>query len=263
MKFVSRKDWGARPRVGEATPLNLGQVRGMAVHYEGADRSLTKHDRCDDVVRGIQNLHLDEREWADIAYSFLVCRHGVIYEGRGWGVRTAANGTNEGNACFHAVCYLDDDKPDTKDVTPEALVALAEVIAECRKRGYGSEVKPHRAFKATSCPGEELTAWVARRGYDTPSRGKDTGNPPRGPQKGAQGPRTPSWYKRVLRITPDKPFIKGNDVVCVQRRLKARESGLYDFDVASKVRGFQTLHGLTPDGVVGPITASKLAEVYG
>lgn len=263
MKIVSRKNWGAQPPKDPPTKLSLGQVRGMAVHYEGADRSLTAHDKCDDVVRGIQEDHQETRGWDDIAYSFLVCRHGYVYEGRGWGVRTAANGTDDGNACFHAVCYLDDDAPDVKDVTPEALVALSEVIAECRKRGFGSEVKPHRAFKPTSCPGEELTAWVARRGYETPPECDPTGKGVRGPQRGTQGPRTPSWYKRVLRVVDGKRLTKGNDVVNVQRRLKAREDGLYGPNTAAKVRGFQKLHGLTPDGVVGPLTAAKLAEVYG
>lgn len=264
MTFVSRKQWGAKPPKDETpTKISLGQARGMAVHYEAVDRAGVKHEHCDDIVRGIQDFHQKARRWNDIAYSFLVCRHGYVYEGRGWGIRTAANGTNDSNAAFHAVCFMDDDQPGTQDATPEALSALALVIRECREKGWGSEVKPHSAFKPTSCPGNELRAWIARRGFDAPCPAPHPSKSEKTPPARPQSAKTPSWYKRVLRIEKDKPFIKGNDVVNVQRRLKARESGLYDYDVASKVRGFQELHGLAVDGVVGPKTAAKLVEVFG
>lgn len=263
MTFVSRKEWGAKPPKDQPTKINLGQARGMAVHYEAVDRAGVKHERCDDIVRAIQRFHQETRGWDDIAYSFLVCRHGFVYEGRGWGVRTAANGTNDGNAAFHAVCFMDDDQPGTQDATPEALCALALVIRECRQKGWGAEVKPHSAFKSTTCPGNELKTWIRDRGFDTPPPAPQPRAAEKTPPVRHQSAKTPSWYKRVLRIVPDKPFIKGNDVVNVQRRLKARESGLYDFDIASKVRGWQELQGLEPDGVVGPKTAAKLVEVFG
>lgn len=35
-------------------------------------------------MRSYQNLHMDDRGWWDIGYSFLIGEDGNVYEGRGW-----------------------------------------------------------------------------------------------------------------------------------------------------------------------------------
>jgi hypothetical protein len=103
MNLVTRAQWGARPRKGTPTPLN---PTGATAHWEGPHMGTFPHDQCDDKVRGIQAFHMDGRGWSDIAYNALVCPHGYVYEGRGPGVRSAANGTDAGNDADVAVCYL-------------------------------------------------------------------------------------------------------------------------------------------------------------
>lgn len=249
MQFVSRKDWGARAPE-KKTGINLGQARGIAVHYSAGDTDLDEHSRCAERVRAIQRMHMNDRGWADLAYNWLVCRHGVIFEGRGWGVRSAANGTNEGNAQFHAVCYLDDDKAGTQDVTPEARSALALVIRETWRKGWGAEVKPHSYFKSTGCPGAELRAWISSGGYkDTTPVAKPVTQPSRPPAD------------PVL-----KAGSKGQAVKDLQSRLNALiHAGLTvdgDFGPATEgaVKLFQRDRGLTPDGIVGPKTKAELAK---
>lgn len=163
MELVTRAQWGARPP-RNTTPLRNSDLLGMAVHY-----SASEYDRapevglCDDRVRAIQNYHMDAKDhkWADIAYSFLVCHHGDIFEGRGWGVRTAANGTNWGNDHFLAVCFLGADKVDRDDVTDTGRQAITSVIQECRRRVQtATAVYSHSDIKATACPGNELRAWL-------------------------------------------------------------------------------------------------------
>ena len=39
---------------------------------------------CSQIVRGIQDWHINGNGWCDIGYSFLVGGDGNIYEGRGW-----------------------------------------------------------------------------------------------------------------------------------------------------------------------------------
>lgn len=257
MNYIKRKNWGAAaPR---RTPRRLLQVqsRGIVVHYEAVDSSMDTHDKCDDRVRRTQRFHQETRGWSDIAYNWLVCRHGVIYEGRGWGVRSAANGTDEGNDGYHAVCYLDDDQRGT-DLTAAAAAAIGVVVRECGAHGFGSEVRPHSSLKPTACPGEELREWIVNQRWK-PGRAKQPpASTPAPPKPAPEGRPLPAWYKRVLRIEEGKPFIRGNDVINVQRRLHAPESGDYDFETVVKVRGFQKLKGLTPDGVVGPQTARAL-----
>lgn len=161
MDIVSRADWGARnPKT--TTALDLDQLRGMAVHYSasGAD-SPDDHARCAGRVKAIQAYHMDSNGWADLAYNWLVCKHGSIFEGRGWGLRSAAQGTNPGNDHYHATCFLGADRDGRDDVLPAGRLALHEIIAESRARyPHAWEVRPHSDFRATACPGNELRAWL-------------------------------------------------------------------------------------------------------
>ena len=159
MQFVSRAEWGAKkPR--SITKLDSG-VRGMAVHYSSAAAERKEdHTQCDDIVRQIQNYHVNSNGWADIAYNFLVCWHGWVFEGRGWGVRSAANGTDYGNGHWFAVCFLGSDVDNRDDVTDAGRRAIWEVIQECKRRYNVEQTVCHSDLKPTSCPGNELRNWV-------------------------------------------------------------------------------------------------------
>jgi hypothetical protein len=94
--------------------------------------------------------------------SHLVCRHGFVFVGRGFGARSAANGTTESNDRYFAVCFLGDDSKGRSDVTPEARSALEQLLGEYRRRyPKGTEVRPHSDFVATGCPGDELRALIS------------------------------------------------------------------------------------------------------
>lgn len=154
--FVSRGQWGARaPR----SRTKIGSpVKGVALHWEGPGMGTFQHATCAAKVRGIQNFHMDGRGWADIAYNFVVCPHGYVYEGRGIGVRSAAQGTNDGNAYYYAICGL---WGSGDPFTNEGKLGYLEAMARCRRAGAGAEVRPHRSFHATACPGDACTQWIA------------------------------------------------------------------------------------------------------
>jgi len=161
MRLVSRADWGARPPRSR-TPLDRAAQLGTAVHYSAADADeQSDHARCAIRVRAIQAFHMDARGWADIAYSYLACKHGLVYEGRGRGVRTAAQGTTAGNDAWHAVCFLGDDTPARDDVTDAGREAVRDTVLHCNAWSDATGVRPHSAFHATACPGDQLRDWVA------------------------------------------------------------------------------------------------------
>lgn len=119
------------------------------------------HERCAGRVRGAQNYHMDEKGWADIAYNWLVCKHGYVFVGRGWGVRSAAQGTDDGNDQFHAVCFLGNDTDNRSDVTKHGRYALLQLLARNIERvPTADEIRPHNYFHDTPCPGHELESFA-------------------------------------------------------------------------------------------------------
>lgn len=117
------------------------------------------HDKCAGKVRTIQNFHMDTRGWADIAYNFLVCPHGYVFEGRGWGKRSAANGTNACNEAYHAVCYLGGDGDP---FTTEAKGGFKAVRDAWQTRyGRSAQVIPHSNCVSTACPGNDIRQWIS------------------------------------------------------------------------------------------------------
>lgn len=158
MKFISRSSWGARYGRG---PTNITPGNGgVAVHYVGAGRLATiSHGRCAARVRAIESDHVNGNGWAAIAYNFLACHHGYVFEGRGLGHRSAAQGTTGGNQNYYAVCALI-GAGDTPSNTLKT--AIRDAIDYCRRHGAGSRIRGHRDFTSTSCPGDPLYAWVRR-----------------------------------------------------------------------------------------------------
>lgn len=153
-ELVSRADAGLVPprSVSHNTAPD-----GLTAHYmggspwQGPNRS---HDRCPTIWRGIQAGHMADPRAADIYYNSGVCPHGVRFEGRGPGVRTGANGTNDANYRSPAVCYL---AGQGDELTDAAKRAFADEVA----RFDLPLVYVHRQWYATACPGDPLADWVA------------------------------------------------------------------------------------------------------
>jgi len=165
VRFVSRAQWGARrPR----SRTGLRPDFGSTIHYNGPPiglgRLIPNHAACSSTWRQIQNFHMDGRGWSDIAYTCGVCPHGYVFEGRGVGVRTAANGTNEGNASAYAVFmfYGDGETP-----TAEMYAGTSDAVEWLRDNGAPDGVNGHRDWKPTACPGDPAYTWL-RSGAPAP-----------------------------------------------------------------------------------------------
>lgn len=162
--LITRKAWGAR-RPTSTTPLPVKDAKGVALHYS-ASHAPASHSACAASVRAIQNMHMDDNDWNDVAYSHIFCIHGYAFQCRGIGKRTAANGSNKGNNEYYAICVLGTDNKDRADITPKLRWSLT--------RGFywydthipgGARFRPHSDFFATACPGDELRAFLRAGGW--------------------------------------------------------------------------------------------------
>lgn len=118
------------------------------------------HTNCAAKVRGIQNFHMDSRGWADIAYNALVCPHGYVFEGRGPGHKSAANGGTQVNDDYYAVCYLSGAGDPFTDAGKQAFLDAFDWLT--REGAAGPDRVGHKDIRPepTACPGPEIYAWV-------------------------------------------------------------------------------------------------------
>jgi len=154
----SRADLGLRPPLSRSRRIEPGQG-GCTLHWGGPPASIRTHADCERTWRGWQTFHTKVRGWVDIAYTAGVCQHGYVLAGRGYGVRTAAQGTNRGNEISYAFCHINDT---TNKPTQQALDAMTWLVADARAHGgAGTRVWPHKAWHSTACPGNTLAALAA------------------------------------------------------------------------------------------------------
>jgi hypothetical protein len=143
-----------------ATLYSSTRRRGVKLHYLGTAYTDRAHDKCDDYVRQIQAQHMDGNGWSDVGYSFVVCTHGYVYEGRGLHRRNSANGNTTLNEQDYAVLLMVGASGLTKPTTAQ-LDGARDAIEYCREKGpAGNWLGGHRDGYATSCPGDAVYAWV-------------------------------------------------------------------------------------------------------
>jgi hypothetical protein len=174
--FVTRDQWGARSPNGSGNSLT-GNGKGYCLHWEGPEMGSRSHSECDNLVRSIQNYHMDSQGWSDIAYNLAVCEHGYIFEGRGEHKGSGANGTSDANHNYQSICALVGEN----DPQPTALLdGIADAVAMIRGWGAGTAEKGHRDFVSTACCGNSL--------YDKMKDGRFNG----GSSGGGGGGSTPT-----------------------------------------------------------------------
>lgn len=147
-----------REQAGLAPPTSISRViephrGGVAVHWGGPGQPIRSHADCYAVWRSWQRIHMLDRGFVDVAYTGAVCDHGYAFAGRGAGIRTAANGTDDGNLRYYAVAWL-----GGAGQTPSARAIDAAgwwVVSLRTTGGAGTAVLPHSALRSTTCPGDD------------------------------------------------------------------------------------------------------------
>lgn len=173
LRLVSRAEWGARPYSQPSGGTLYSRARrGVKLHYLGSAYSDRPHTQCPYQVRQIQAQHMTGNGWSDIGYSFVVCTHGYVFEGRGLKRRNSANGNTTLNEQDYAVLLLVGSSGLTKPTTAQ-LDGARDAIDYCREKGpAGDWIGGHRDGYATACPGDAIYAW-AKNGAPRPGEEED------------------------------------------------------------------------------------------
>jgi hypothetical protein len=156
--------WHERISLGLENPRSTTKFKktpkGLAFHWEGVQTKQAGLESSKATLRAIQKAHLANKNegYVDIAYNIAVDYLGNVFELRGWQVQPGANGTTAANADYVAVVYL---AGPGQPFTEAAQQAFKSIRSEATSRGIGNENKPHSAFKATACPGDEIRHLLA------------------------------------------------------------------------------------------------------
>ena len=268
--FVTRQEAGLAKPKSVSTRITP-EKGGFAIHHGGgpqaAARSDADHEQCVDTWRRWQKFHMS-KGWVDIAYTGGVCQHGYAFAGRGAGVRTAAQGTNEGNQNFHAVVWIGGEG---QIPTEDALNALDWWLVTLREAGNaGLDVRPHKFFKPTGCPIQELVNWAyfrnGKRDFVTTAPvAKPKPKPKPAPVAPVSASPTPVWVKRMqnaLGVKADGMWGPDTDEHALRMRNAARSRSGWPVNIhrAFNVKQVQDIIGTKVDGIWGPRSQAALVR---
>lgn len=266
MKLVRRSafGWPSRPNVGPAPCRN-----GMVAHYDGSNLGLAKksHNACIAYWKNTREFHMgSSRGWLDIGYSFGVCPHGFVFEGRGFGYQQAAQ--PGGNSTWTSCTFMTGDSEVPTDLQ---IQAWRDLRAHLRGKGVGAAIRGHRAFISTSCPGSKIQGLVGNTGSALYKGGGTPARPTYWTLKVKGKEITIPWATPYLRLGSD-----GNRVGWLQKSLNAAGSEPKlsvdnDFGKMTEksLKYFQGHHTdengkwLSEDGVYGHHTARGLFIALG
>jgi hypothetical protein len=164
VRVEPRQSWATQTN-GAPRRAVLSAYAGTVVHWPGENRSFRglPHGGCQAELRRIEHeqTHRPADPYGAIAYQVVACHHGRLLEGRTVNRVNAANGDGTPNLRYGSVLALlgVGEKP-----TDAMLSAIRQAPAYL---GSPRKLLGHRAFKATACPGPDLTAWIDQ-GYPEP-----------------------------------------------------------------------------------------------
>lgn len=247
-----------RSEVGLAPPKKNGSrltASMTTVHFNGPPTglvggSVAAHKQ---MLRSVQRFHMNERGWNDIAYSWGIGQTDqgpMLFELRGLGVRTAANGTDEGNSKSHALYFM---VGGNETVSEETLRAAVEFCAS-----VGQPLRyPHSHWKQTTCPGDRLRAW-ANDGFPLQSALQF---PPAPPPQDGQILMPPSNRPTLSRGSTGRAVEVLQYMLRVAADQRINVDGVFGPATELAVKNFQVFmraysgnQDISTDGIAGPQT---------
>jgi hypothetical protein len=164
----TRAEWGARVPTEWFESVT---VQGAVVHHSAGTNDYLPSD-VPAILRSIQALHVEGRDFWDIAYNFLIDRYGGIWEGRAGGIDQAARGAHSHtfNPIATGVCIMGNfQEQPVPPVAIDSLVALlawkltlhgAAADGILLHEGVWPAIIGHKDIpeSSTACPGKWLYA---------------------------------------------------------------------------------------------------------
>lgn len=258
--LLPRAAWTTHGPARALTGFAPGDVLGVALHWPGTTGVIGDpgSKAVAGRLEGYRSFHAGltsegGRGWADIAYNVAADQAGRLWSARGLAWRSAANGSAELNRTWVAVLLLvgPGEQPTPALVASLRWLRTALVLPAHPKAtrvvGHG-DIRP----RGTACPGPAVAALI-RSGQLTKAAPKPAPKP---------APGHPYTLRRVLRLG-----VTGSDVEQLQKRLNRdlpdiRVDGDFGPVTDRTVRVWQSTHGLTADGRVGPNTAAALGWAF-
>lgn len=245
--------WPTHPNVPHADT-----DQGMVAHYDGSNQGLAHkvHSACIAYWVRTRGMHIESRGWNDIGYAYGICPHGFIFEGRGYGYEQAAQksdkpgGIPHGNTRWISCTWM---SGPTEVPTTVQLAAWHRLRAWLTTdKGLGSAVRGHRDFSQTDCPGSILYAWT--------KNGTLTSQPLEVDDMELSVLRKGDVSFDMKTARADL-FARGYVPVTLVPDLLLRswlENMTFDEQFEVLIKDFQSRRDLVPDGIIGPLTWSKL-----
>lgn len=176
--FLSRAEWGARPPRQAVVVLSRAPTYVIVHHTASANTGNLSQGQAIALSRSIQNWHMDGNGWIDAGQHFTVSRGGYFCEGRARSTEiellacyaSHVRGTHV--ASYNDVCLGIENEGTYTSARPTDELMWGIVTSVATSCFYNSvpswNVKGHRDFNATACPGNYLyslmpfiRAWVA------------------------------------------------------------------------------------------------------
>lgn len=145
----------------------------VTIHWNGPPIPRDVHPL--EVILGDAHFHIS-KDWSPapgiqggdgIMYHFLVAPDGTVYKTRDDDAVLYACGNAIGNErSYHVQVMVGGDGSGVTDpntpITPQQYASLAALVGFLGL----DQVKPHRAWSPTTCPGNDLTNWVLRHSWE-------------------------------------------------------------------------------------------------
>ncbi|MGN9812570.1 glycoside hydrolase domain-containing protein [Micromonospora sp. BQ11] len=180
---AENQEHAAAPPSPSANP-DWDPIGGVFIHHRGPEdpfgNDYESEVACMKDIAEIYHAHVVSPDFdGDIGYNFLICRHGAVYEGRGY-ERGEANAGEAGrvdglrrNANFYSICALMRSNHTATEPMLRAFRALIQHLRDEAPRKTGPRIVPHSYGFDTECPGN-LTMY-AQRGSTIDPAGPWTG----------------------------------------------------------------------------------------
>ncbi len=241
---------------GSLSPINKSRVDKFVQHHMA-------HPTWN--INDVHNFHKNSNGWAGIGYNYWIGFDGKIYQGRGMNVGAHAGGHNSHTI---GVGYQGDfTKQNMTDAQLQSGIALNKwLMSQFPNVNSTSQIIGHNDLASTACPGKHFRMTELRKGV-----GGGSYTPPKTQTKPSNSNKV-SWKKLTGNWTGQtlKQDQYGTPVKQLQEKLAskyfypnkgAKNNGIdsyYGADTADAVRRFQSVNGLTADGIAGKKTYEKL-----